>query len=149
MSSLIPPENRKLSSSGSPIMMRQPVRAWRMLSIPSRRAVPGATISSDLTSRGSWRLSSSVSSFPGRGAMKADSSSCLWRVYSRDGLSSGPSGPFAAPEGGADRLAQRRRRGGRHDRAQAELGGLLLPALGVADGPQLAREADLPVAAER
>src|SRR5215211_6613380 len=148
MSSLMPPENRKLSSSGSPITMRPPVRAWRMLSIPSRSAVPGATISSALTSRGSWRLSSSVSSSPGRCAMKADSSSGLWRVYSRDGLSSGASGPFAGPEGGPDRLAQRGRRGRRHDRAQPEFGGLLLAALGMAYGSQLAGQADLAVAAE-
>src|SRR3954471_3936569 len=149
MSSLIPPENRKLNSSGSPMTMRPPVRAWRMLSIPSRRAVPGATMSSALTSRGSWRLSSSVSSSPGRCAMKADSSSGLWRVYSRDGLSSGAGGPLAAPDRGPDRLAQRGSGGGRDDRAQAELGGLLLAALGMADRSQLAGQADLPVAAER
>ena len=60
--------------------IRPPVRAWRMLSIPSRSAVPGATISRALTSRGSWRPSSSVSSSPERCAIKADSSS----VFSRE-----------------------------------------------------------------
>ena len=41
------------SSSGSPMTIRPPVLAWTMLSMPSRSAVPGATISSALTSRGS------------------------------------------------------------------------------------------------
>src|SRR5215211_7391519 len=149
MSSLIPPENRKLSSSGSPITMRPPVRAWRMLSIPSRSAVPGATISSALTSRGSWRLSSSVSSSPGRCAMKADSSSGLWRIYRCDALSSGSGGPFAALERRPDGLPEGPSGARGEDRAQAELGRLVLATVGVRDRAQLAREPDLPVAGER
>src|SRR3954451_23644443 len=39
-----------------------PVWAWRMCSMPSRTAVPGATISRTRTRRGSWRLSSSETS---------------------------------------------------------------------------------------
>ena len=72
---MFPPEKRNASSSGSPITISAPVRAWTMLSMPSRSAVPGATISSAFTSRGSWRPSSSVSSSPERCAIKADSSS--------------------------------------------------------------------------
>src|SRR4029078_12602483 len=45
--------------------------AWTMLSIPSRSAVPGATISNAFTSRGSWRASSSASSSTDREAIKA------------------------------------------------------------------------------
>src|SRR5437588_280026 len=67
MSSLIPPENRNASSSASPITISPPWRAWRMLSMPSRSAVPGATISSALTIRESCRdSSSSLSSSPER-----------------------------------------------------------------------------------
>src|SRR4051812_39930947 len=71
MSSLIPPENRSASSSLSPTTISPPVRAWTMLSMPSRSAVPGATISSALTSRGSCRASSSPSSSPDREAIQA------------------------------------------------------------------------------
>src|SRR4051794_11552633 len=71
MSSLIPPENRSASSSLSPTTMSPPVRAWTMLSMPSRSAVPGATISSALTSRGSCLASSSPSSSPDREAIQA------------------------------------------------------------------------------
>src|SRR3954447_3467897 len=81
----MPPEYRNESSSCSPITSRPPVRACRMLSIPSRSAVPGATISRALTSRGSWRLSSSVSSSPDLVAIRADSSSAF-----RRGLGSTP-----------------------------------------------------------
>jgi hypothetical protein len=72
-SNLIPPENRNASSSTSPITISPPERAWRMLSIPSRSAVPGATISSALTIRESCRdSSSSLSSSPERCGMKVD-----------------------------------------------------------------------------
>ena len=52
-----------------------------MLSIPSRTAVPGATISRALTNRGSCRASSSVSSSPDRGGITpilAGSSDRFW-----------------------------------------------------------------------
>ena len=41
--------------SRSPTTIRPPVREWTMLSMPSRRAPPGATMSRALSSRGSWR----------------------------------------------------------------------------------------------
>src|SRR5271165_2244646 len=72
MSSLIPPENMKLRSSGSPLTIRPPVWALRMLSIPSRSAVPGAIISNALISPGSGLTSLSRSS-PVRGATILDS----------------------------------------------------------------------------
>src|SRR4051812_13175179 len=101
MSSLMPPEKRKLSSSGSPATMRPPVRAWRMLSRPSRSAVPGATISSALTSRGSWRLSSSrASSSPARCAIDAESTRRLRAarvsLATVDAVSEVPSAPEVA-----------------------------------------------------
>src|SRR5213082_2910829 len=59
--------------SGGPITISPPECAWRMLSTPSRSAVPGATISSALTIRESCRdSSSSLSSSPDRGAMRND-----------------------------------------------------------------------------
>src|SRR4051794_28097435 len=70
----MPPENRKESSSTSPTTSSPPVRAWRMLSMPSRSAVPGATISRALTSRGSCRASSSLSSSPDLVDITANSS---------------------------------------------------------------------------
>ena len=67
MSSLIPPEFRKLRSSGSPITIRPPVWACRMLSMPSRKAVPGAIISSAFINPGS-ALTSESNSSPDRSA---------------------------------------------------------------------------------
>ena len=52
-----------------------PVREWTMLSMPSRSAVPGATMSRARRSRGSCRASNSCSSSPGsEDAITADGS---------------------------------------------------------------------------
>ena len=55
MSSLMPPESSGERPSSSPITISAPVRASTQLSMPSLSAVPGATISSALRSRGSCR----------------------------------------------------------------------------------------------
>ena len=96
MSSLIPPERSGARPSSSPITISAPVRASTQLSMPSRRAVPGATISSALRSRGSCReWSSSISSSPTRGmpGMMAEISLGAWfgdlAPMSRNGVSAG------------------------------------------------------------
>src|SRR3977135_879789 len=117
MSSLMPPEFRKLRSSGSPITINPPVRACRMLSIPSRSAVPGAIISRALISPGSGLTSLSKSS-PDRGATIFHS-----RAFSV---------PLAAPTGG-------RRAGSGGRRGGGALGDRQLSAAGAA-GRQSDRE---------
>src|SRR5436190_5056245 len=65
MSRLMPPEKRKETSAGSPMRISPPVREWTMLSMPSRSAVPGATMSRARSNRGSCRASNSCKSSPG------------------------------------------------------------------------------------
>src|SRR5271165_365428 len=173
MSSLIPPEFRKLRSSGSPITIRPPVRACTMLSMPSRRAVPGAIISSALMSPGSGLTSLSRSS-PDRGATVLNSrafSDLLARPSrpaeasighqsdSRGPAGSGSAGATAGRPGGQRRRQRLPQRGDlartlaaacRRDHAlQAVLGGLLQTTLGVADPAQLARQPELAEAGPR
>ena len=160
MSSLIPPEKRKLSSSGSPITIRPPVRAWTMLSMPSRSAVPGATISSALTSRGSWRVSSSaVSSSPARVRHQA-------RFYRRLAAISGTVAAKSLSDAATDAADSARTRALAPSAAQApraasaprpgvtiglqaELRGLVEAPLGVGDRAQLAGQPELAEARER
>src|SRR5271166_1759307 len=175
MSSLIPPEFRKLRSSGSPITMSPPVRACTMLSIPSRSAVPGAIISSALIRPGSGLTSLSKSS-PDRGATiphsRALSISLAPPTRRADGACAARSGERGsagagcpetgtgrgarAPERVRERLAQARRLArraaavGRRDHALAAvLGGLLQAPLGVPYPAQLARQAELAEARPR
>src|SRR3954451_22488359 len=144
MSRLIPPEKRKETSSGSPMTINPPVREWTMLSMPSRRAVPGATMSRARRSRGSCRASNSCKSSPGRADAIADDGSrnqssllCGEIRVERSGkrLSGGPPQRArpAAGEGGAqpadgletrDRLVAER---GADDVTEAELAGLRDP----------------------
>src|SRR6185312_17352675 len=156
MSSLSPPEKRNARSSASPTTIRPPVRAWTMLSIPSRSAVPGATISSAFTSRGSWRdSSSSLSSSPVRGAIPTP----FYRVclgFSRSRRTSSAQRDGASAFGGTLAFnAQRAQRGAqrshlrRDDRRQPELARLGDAPVGVRDRAQLAGQAELAEAGER
>src|SRR6187551_1389538 len=168
MSSFRPPEKRKARSSLSPMTSRPPVRAWTMLSIPSRSAVPGATISSAFTSRGSWRdSSSSLSSSPVRGAIPTR----FYRVslgFFRDRAGISRHIATAPPESGerwrsgrartllgalasaqhAQRRAQRAHFRG-DERVEPELARLRDAPLVVRDRAQLAGEAQLAEARER
>ena len=178
MSSLIPPEFRKLRSSGSPITISPPVRACRMLSMPSRSAVPGAIISSALIRPGSGLTSLSKSS-PDRGATIPHSRALSISLApptqapraaraGRGTLRRPPERRCPQPSGGArpagrappqrerERLAQARRltrraaAAGRRDHALAAvLGGLLQAPLGVAHPAQLAGQAELAEAGPR
>src|SRR5205807_2695689 len=107
------------------ITIKPPVRACRMLSIPSRSAVPGAIISSAFINPGSARTSESKSS-PVRSA-----TALQFRVFSISLAAPGP-----APAGAQMPLAA-------GANATAMLGGLLQAALGVADPAQLAGEPQL------
>ena len=124
--------------------------------MPSRSAVPGATISSALTSRGSWRLSSSVSSSPQRVrhqvpilAASRFPASRFIRLMTR--CSGGADAARVRGPPSAARSAARSvgRRAGESDAAQPELLGLLAAALVVGDGAQLAGQPDLAEARER
>src|SRR2546421_3472341 len=160
MSSLIPPELRKLRSSGSPITISPPERACRIASIPSRSAVPGAIISSAFISPGS-ALTSESNSSPVRSATTFDSrvfTVCLalaggaWKA-SCNGLGAG-SGPRRQRQ--RERLRQRLRlacplaaaRRGDH-LATAVLGRLGQAALGVAHPAKLAGQPQLAEAGAR
>src|SRR6476620_4855975 len=166
MSSLIPPESRWEMSLGSPTTINPPVREWTMLSIPSRSAGPGATMSRARRSRGSCRASNSCKSSPGRADAIADDGSrnqssllCGEIRVERSGkrLSSRSPQRARTPAGQSsaqntdgleprDRLVAGIRA---EDVTEAELARLRDPPVGVCDIADLPGETDLAEAGER
>src|ERR1700723_3841347 len=161
MSSLMPPENRKLISSGSPITIRPPVRALRMFSIPSRKAVPGATISSAFINPGSGRASLSKSSPDLDGTTRdfrafrlalAPPRGVTRRWLGRGGRSPRPSLRQYLVQSLSQRAHLARAAaatGGCYDVTQTMPGGLLHAALGVPHPAQLPRQTQLAKAGPR
>ena len=164
MSSLIPPENRNASSSGSPMTIRPPVRAWTMLSMPSRSAVPGRDHLERLDEPGLLaRLRARLELFPGsRRHTKPDSTGfyCDFRRARRDfsadprrrlrdrerarsGARRGAARPRRAPRRAARRSAARSVAAppARRPARSPNLRRLGEPALGVGDRAQLAGQA--------
>src|SRR6516165_7707681 len=155
MSSLIPPEFRKLRSSGSPITIKPPERACTMLSMPSRSAVPGAIISRAFIKPGSALPSVSISS-PDRRATVFDSRAFTIPLASPPAPARSRSGGDRVPPRAlaGHRQRQRSRQRGRlagprpavhrrDRRAAAVPGGLLQAPLGMPHPAQLAGQPQL------
>ena len=112
--------------------------AWTMLSRPSRTAVPGATISRALTSRGSCRASSSATSSPayGIGPIVRQTARDIACVFGSEQAASGPLRRARWPPARARRPRSARAQvaqplAGAQDAGEPELGRLGQPPVGV------------------